>query len=119
MPWTFTSSVNVPISSCSYKDQKTKAEAPLQDGKIALIVTYPVLEGSPSHEKEERLTDTQIHRGMFPSFFLCQGSSSEPWSTTEARVLSPAQQANRKAAPARLVCSIAKLRHFGTTTLSP
>ena len=34
----------LPISSCSYKNQKTKAEAPLEDEKITLIVIYLVLE---------------------------------------------------------------------------
>lgn len=36
--------MSVPISICSYKDLKTKAETALEDEKITLIVIYPELE---------------------------------------------------------------------------
>lgn len=85
--------------------------------EITLIVIHPVLEDSHLTWKTGKTHSHTNPWGMFLAFFLCQGSRLEPWSVTEACVLSLAQQANKKAAPTWGACSITKLHHFCTTTL--
>lgn len=86
--------------------------------KITLIVIHPVLEDSYLTCKTGKTHSHTNPWRMFLAFFLCQGSRLEPWSMTEACVLSLAQQANKKAAPTWGACSITKLHHFCTTSLS-